>query len=144
MTQPISIEIIINQKIHKIFYRFSVLVSSAAYDTITQQNVAIKKLSRPFQNVTHAKRAYREFKLMKLVNHKNVSIVQIQCLKLILRQGGFSLEIGDAQRIFNFSFQFIIIIARFSQFRRQYRLRSPHAAGRRSSFSIMYCASPSF
>lgn len=35
--------------------------------------MAIKKLSRPFQNVTHAKRAYREFKLMKLVNHKNVS-----------------------------------------------------------------------
>ncbi|CAB4057528.1 JNK [Lepeophtheirus salmonis] len=36
------------------------------------KNVAIKKLSRPFQNVTHAKRAYREFKLMKLVNHKNI------------------------------------------------------------------------
>lgn len=49
------------------------LYFSAAYDTVTQQNVAIKKLSRPFQNVTHAKRAYREFKLMKLVNHKNVS-----------------------------------------------------------------------
>lgn len=49
-------------------------ISSAAYDTVTQQNVAIKKLSRPFQNVTHAKRAYREFKLMKLVNHKNVSL----------------------------------------------------------------------
>lgn len=48
-------------------------IFSAAYDTISQQNVAIKKLSRPFQNVTHAKRAYREFKLMKLVNHKNVS-----------------------------------------------------------------------
>lgn len=47
-------------------------IYSAAYDTLTQQNVAIKKLSRPFQNVTHAKRAYREFKLMKLVNHKNV------------------------------------------------------------------------
>ncbi|GIY53731.1 stress-activated protein kinase JNK [Caerostris darwini] len=46
---------------------------SAAYDTVSRQNVAIKKLSRPFQNVTHAKRAYREFKLMKLVNHKNVS-----------------------------------------------------------------------
>lgn len=46
---------------------------SAAFDTVTEQNVAIKKLSRPFQNVTHAKRAYREFKLMKLVNHKNVS-----------------------------------------------------------------------
>lgn len=43
-----------------------------AYDTITKQNVAIKKLSKPFQNVTNAKRAYRELKLMKLVNHKNV------------------------------------------------------------------------
>ena len=51
---------------------------SAAYDTVTQQNVAIKKLSRPFQNVTHAKRAYREFKLMKLVNHKNVSTYRLQ------------------------------------------------------------------
>ena len=51
---------------------FLFLFYSAAYDTVTQQNVAIKKLSRPFQNVTHAKRAYREFKLMKLVNHKNV------------------------------------------------------------------------
>ncbi|XP_054166912.1 stress-activated protein kinase JNK-like [Oppia nitens] len=44
----------------------------AAYDAKTGQNVAIKKLSRPFQNVTHAKRAYREFKLMQLVNHKNI------------------------------------------------------------------------
>nr|CAI5830527.1 unnamed protein product [Callosobruchus analis] len=50
----------------------------AAVDTVTQQNVAIKKLSRPFQNVTHAKRAYREFKLMKLVNHKNVSFLEVQ------------------------------------------------------------------
>lgn len=54
-------------------FTFANVSFSAAYDTITQQNVAIKKLSRPFQNVTHAKRAYREFKLMKLVNHKNVS-----------------------------------------------------------------------
>nr|UCK81534.1 mitogen-activated protein kinase 8 [Arenicola marina] len=44
----------------------------AALDTVTQNNIAIKKLSRPFQNVTHAKRAYREFVLMKLVNHKNI------------------------------------------------------------------------
>lgn len=27
---------------------------------------------RPFQNVTHAKRAYRELRLMSLVNHKNI------------------------------------------------------------------------
>lgn len=54
--------------------RMACMCCSAAYDTVTAQNVAIKKLSRPFQNVTHAKRAYREFKLMKLVNHKNVSL----------------------------------------------------------------------
>jgi len=48
---------------------------SAAYDSVTNENVAIKKLSRPFQNVTHAKRAYREFVLMKLVNHKNVRVL---------------------------------------------------------------------
>lgn len=46
---------------------------SAAYDTILKQHVAIKKLSRPFQNQTHAKRAHREFVIMNLVNHKNVS-----------------------------------------------------------------------
>lgn len=44
----------------------------SAYDRILDQNVAIKKLSRPFQNVTHAKRAYRELCIMKLVNHKNI------------------------------------------------------------------------
>lgn len=47
-------------------------VVAAAYDTKLKQNVAIKKLSRPFQNVTHAKRAYRELRLMSLVNHKNI------------------------------------------------------------------------
>ena len=55
-------------------FSYAISTSSAAYDNVLQQNVAIKKLSRPFQNVTHAKRAFREFKLMKLVNHKNVSI----------------------------------------------------------------------
>uniref|UniRef100_A0A0N5AF09 Stress-activated protein kinase JNK n=1 Tax=Syphacia muris TaxID=451379 RepID=A0A0N5AF09_9BILA len=43
-----------------------------AFDTVRQQNVAIKRLSRPFLNVTHAKRAYREFKIMNLVRHKNI------------------------------------------------------------------------
>ncbi|PAA71937.1 hypothetical protein BOX15_Mlig006973g1, partial [Macrostomum lignano] len=44
----------------------------AAFDSVRNENVAIKKLARPFQNVTHAKRAYREFVLMKIVNHKNI------------------------------------------------------------------------
>ncbi|MCP9266393.1 Mitogen-activated protein kinase [Dirofilaria immitis] len=48
-------------------------VVCAAHDTLRDEQVAIKKLSRPFQNVTHAKRAYREFKLMNLVNHKNAN-----------------------------------------------------------------------
>lgn len=54
--------------IHKINKNFS-----AAYDTVEENEVAIKKLWKPFQNVVYAKRAYREFKLMKLVNHVNVS-----------------------------------------------------------------------
>lgn len=45
---------------------------SAARDRLFDRDVAIKKLSKPFQNVTHAKRAYREFKIMQLVNHKNI------------------------------------------------------------------------
>ncbi|XP_043958924.1 mitogen-activated protein kinase 8 isoform X1 [Gambusia affinis] len=44
----------------------------SAYDHNLERNVAIKKLSRPFQNQTHAKRAYRELVLMKCVNHKNI------------------------------------------------------------------------
>ncbi|XP_059506667.1 mitogen-activated protein kinase 9 isoform X6 [Stegostoma tigrinum] len=44
----------------------------AAYDSILDGSVAVKKLSRPFQNQTHAKRAYRELVLLKCVNHKNI------------------------------------------------------------------------
>ena len=44
----------------------------AAHDTILGHHVAIKKLSRPFQNPTHAKRAYRELVLMRAVDHKNI------------------------------------------------------------------------
>lgn len=51
------------------------LSCSAGYDAVLDRNVAIKKLSRPFQNQTHAKRAYRELVLMKCVNHKNVSVL---------------------------------------------------------------------
>ncbi|KAJ8361378.1 hypothetical protein SKAU_G00179030 [Synaphobranchus kaupii] len=44
----------------------------SSFDHNLDRNVAIKKLSRPFQNQTHAKRAYRELVLMKCVNHKNI------------------------------------------------------------------------
>ena len=46
---------------------------SSAFDTVRRERVAIKKLVKPFQNETYAKRAFRELKLMKMVNHKNVS-----------------------------------------------------------------------
>lgn len=62
---------------------------SAAYDAILDRNVAIKKLSRPFQNQTHAKRAYRELVLMKCVNHKNVSAQQekwFMCIAVLERK----------------------------------------------------------
>lgn len=47
-------------------------VCCSAHDLVNDRRVAIKKLSKPFQNITHAKRAYRELKLMRLVNHVNI------------------------------------------------------------------------
>uniref|UniRef100_A0A0K0EPE0 Stress-activated protein kinase JNK n=1 Tax=Strongyloides stercoralis TaxID=6248 RepID=A0A0K0EPE0_STRER len=44
----------------------------SAFDTIQRIPVAIKKLSRPFLNSTHAKRAYREFCLLNMVHHRNI------------------------------------------------------------------------
>ncbi|ELK30325.1 Mitogen-activated protein kinase 9 [Myotis davidii] len=44
----------------------------AAFDPLLGINVAVKKLSRPFQNQTHAKRAYHELVLLKCVNPKNI------------------------------------------------------------------------
>jgi serine/threonine protein kinase len=52
---------------------YDIFSSSSAFDTERRERVAIKKLVKPFQNETYAKRAFRELKLMKMVNHKNVS-----------------------------------------------------------------------
>lgn len=41
-------------------------------DARSDMEVAIKKLSRPFQSVMHAKRAFREIRLLKHMNHENV------------------------------------------------------------------------
>lgn len=43
-----------------------------AKDTVTGERVAIKKLLRPFQSLVHAKRAYRELRLLKHMSHENV------------------------------------------------------------------------
>lgn len=47
-------------------------VVCSAYDTVLKHKVAVKKLVKPFQNDTYAKRAFRELRLMKMVNHKNI------------------------------------------------------------------------
>ncbi|XP_043283687.1 mitogen-activated protein kinase p38b-like isoform X2 [Venturia canescens] len=44
----------------------------SAQDTVTSQKVAIKKLARPFQSDVHAKRTYRELRMLKHMNHENV------------------------------------------------------------------------
>ncbi|XP_062552990.1 stress-activated protein kinase JNK-like isoform X2 [Armigeres subalbatus] len=41
----------------------------AAIDKTSGKQVAVKKLSRPFQDETHAKRAYREIKLLQMLDH---------------------------------------------------------------------------
>ncbi|KAG9331118.1 hypothetical protein JZ751_019977 [Albula glossodonta] len=54
-------------------------VGSGAYGTVcsatdqkTNEKVAIKKLYRPFQSLIHAKRAYRELRLLRHIQHENV------------------------------------------------------------------------
>ncbi|CAG2161190.1 unnamed protein product [Oppiella nova] len=44
----------------------------AAIESSRNQRVAIKKLNRPFQSAIHAKRTYRELRLLKHMNHENV------------------------------------------------------------------------
>uniref|UniRef100_A0A7E4ZXH6 Stress-activated protein kinase JNK n=1 Tax=Panagrellus redivivus TaxID=6233 RepID=A0A7E4ZXH6_PANRE len=44
----------------------------SAVDTVTNQRVVIKKLIKPFSHLMTAKRAYREFVIMNLVNRCNI------------------------------------------------------------------------
>nr|AVK87131.1 mitogen-activated protein kinase p38 [Anadara broughtonii] len=60
-------------------YQLLTAVGSGAYglvcsavDTTSNAKVAIKKLSRPFQSPIHAKRTYREIRMLKHMNHENI------------------------------------------------------------------------
>ncbi|XP_012590532.1 PREDICTED: mitogen-activated protein kinase 11 [Condylura cristata] len=44
----------------------------SAYDSQLRQKVAVKKLSRPFQSLVHARRTYRELRLLRHLKHENV------------------------------------------------------------------------
>lgn len=71
----------VNKTVWEVPVRYQMLsaVGSGAYgqvcsavDTQTKRKVAIKKLARPFQTAVHAKRTYRELKLLKHMRHENV------------------------------------------------------------------------
>jgi len=44
----------------------------SAFDAQINCKVAIKKLARPFQSAVHAKRTYREVRMLKHMNHENI------------------------------------------------------------------------
>lgn len=44
----------------------------SATDTVYNVKVALKKLARPFQSNVHAKRTYRELRLLKHMKHENI------------------------------------------------------------------------
>lgn len=44
----------------------------SAVDSLSNTKVAIKKLARPFQSAIHAKRTYRELRLLKHMSHENI------------------------------------------------------------------------
>ncbi|KAF6020572.1 MAPK14 [Bugula neritina] len=44
----------------------------SALDTEKNMKVAIKKLTRPFQSPIHARRTFREIKMLKHMNHENI------------------------------------------------------------------------
>lgn len=57
----------------KVWKSVIILFYSSAVDSTNSQKVAIKKLARPFQSAVHAKRTYRELRMLKHMNHENVS-----------------------------------------------------------------------
>jgi len=47
--------------------------TSSAKDQLTDTSVAIKKIMKPFSTPVLSKRTYRELKLLKHIQHENVS-----------------------------------------------------------------------
>ncbi|OMJ87558.1 hypothetical protein SteCoe_10737 [Stentor coeruleus] len=57
---------------------YGVVVS--AHDSITGENVAIKKIEKAFEHATFAKRTLRELKILRLLSHEN--IIRIKTIQL--------------------------------------------------------------
>ncbi|KAK3103265.1 hypothetical protein FSP39_017978 [Pinctada imbricata] len=71
----------LNKTVWEVSQRYQVLipVGSGAYgqvcsagDKLANSKVAIKKLARPFQSAIHAKRTYRELRMLKHMHHENI------------------------------------------------------------------------
>jgi len=92
----------------------------SAKDTRDGNMVAVKKLSRPFQTVVHAKRTYREIKLLKHLKHENViglidtfttasSLSNFDDVYLVTPLMGADLNsVGKVQRLSDDHVQFLI------------------------------------
>ena len=61
----------------------------SAVDKKTGAEVAVKKLSRPFQTALHGKRTFRELQLLKHMDHENV-LNLIDCFSPDLSEEGFT------------------------------------------------------
>jgi len=72
-------ELHVNPAFSCLCYMSIAVVCSSAYDSERQIRVAIKKLARPFQSPVHAKRAYREIRMLKHMHHENVSCCIFFC-----------------------------------------------------------------
>lgn len=53
----------------------SLFLFSAAVNSDTHEEVAIKKIGNAFDNVIDAKRTLREIKLLRYMEHENVSLL---------------------------------------------------------------------
>ncbi|XP_069792808.1 mitogen-activated protein kinase 14A isoform X2 [Narcine bancroftii] len=71
----------VNKTVWEVPVRYAALspIGSGAYGSVcsavdqrTGEKVAVKKLHRPFQSLNHAKRAFRELRLLKHMKHENV------------------------------------------------------------------------
>uniref|UniRef100_A0A8C9TUY5 mitogen-activated protein kinase n=1 Tax=Scleropages formosus TaxID=113540 RepID=A0A8C9TUY5_SCLFO len=83
----------VNKTMWEVPDRYTALkqVGSGAYGTVcsaidqkTKEKVAIKKLHRPFQSLIHAKRAYRELRLLRHIQHDNVGHTTSLCNSYIV------------------------------------------------------------
>jgi len=76
------------------------IYSSSAVDTKMHVKVAIKKLARPFQSAVHAKRTYRELRMLKHMNHENVSHALIGCRLIYLHSVSYLIYSNIEQEFF--------------------------------------------